>query len=219
MINILLVDDHPSVVEGTKILLEKEQDMKVSIETSANDALHTLTLCKFDVMLFDLYMPEMNGIELTKKVLEIDPDAIILIYSGFDISAQFNLLVETGITGFISKTSKQEQLITAVRCALRKEAVIPVSLLKYLRRIGTSVSSEDMKSHKIAINSKEALILQYLADGKSNREISQSLHVSQRSLEYGLTELFQKLGVRSRVEAVIKAKDLGLLFEEKILNE
>lgn len=216
MIQILLVDDHPSVIEGTKLLIEKEEDMEVTVEISPYNAIDLIQMKHFDVMLFDLYMPHMNGIELTKKVLSLDPEAIILIYSGFEIFPHFNSLCEAGISGFISKTSTREQLITAIRCALRRETVIPLSLFRELRRVKIYMEKEskNKKLVSITITKREEEILYYVSKGKSNKEIAKLLLIGQRSLEYNLTAIFQKLGVRSRAEAVKKAKELGLLTEE-----
>ncbi|MEH7748902.1 response regulator transcription factor, partial [Neobacillus drentensis] len=112
---ILLVDDHRSVVEGTKMLIESEPDMNVTIETDVYLVPDLVRLKSFDVILFDLYMPNINGADLARKVLEDVPDAIILIYSGFDIAPHFNLLMESVVSGFISKTSTSEQLVQSIR--------------------------------------------------------------------------------------------------------
>jgi two-component system, NarL family, competent response regulator ComA len=111
MIEILLVDDHPLVGEGTKLIIENEKDMKVHIETSSLQALEQAKLQSFDVMLFDLKMPEMDGFELTKKVLALDPKANILIYTGFEIFPHLDLLMESGAMGFIPKTATKDQFI------------------------------------------------------------------------------------------------------------
>lgn len=212
---ILLVDDHRSVVEGTQMLIESEPGMKVTIETDVYCVPDLVRLKKFDVMLFDLYMPNTNGADLTRKVLEYVPDAVILIYSGFDIAPHFNLLMESGVSGFIAKTSTREQLIQAIRCAGRKEAVIPMQLLRQLRRQEIVVPG-DTESDRAVITPEEEKLLRELAKGKSNKEISKTLMISQRSLEYSLTELFQKLHVGSRVEVVKKAKSLGILPTEDL---
>lgn len=212
---ILLVDDHRSVVEGTKMLIESEPGMKVTIETDVYCVPDLVRLKKFDVMLFDLYMPNMNGADLTKKILSYIPDAIILIYSGFEIAPHFNLLMESGVSGFIAKTSTREQLLQAIRCAARKEAVVPMHLLKQLRRQEIVVQGE-MGREETTITKEEDKLLRELAKGKSNKEISQALMISQRSLEYSLTELFQKLQVSSRVEVIKKAKSLGILPVEDL---
>ncbi|WP_274366075.1 response regulator transcription factor [Paenibacillus thermotolerans] len=212
---ILLVDDHRSVVEGTKMLIESEPDMSVTIETDVYLVTDLVRLKKFDVVLFDLYMPNMNGADLTRKVLEYVPDAVILIYSGFEIAPHFNLLMESGVSGFIAKTSTREQLIQAIRCAARKEAVVPMSLLKQLRRQEIVVQG-GTDQEITTITSEEEKLLRELAKGKSNKEISKTLMISQRSLEYGLTELFQKLHASSRVEVIKKAKHLGILPTEDL---
>lgn len=212
---ILLVDDHRSVVEGTKMLIESEPDMNVMIETDVYGVTDLIRLHKFDVILFDLYMPNINGADLARKVLQYVPDAVILIYSGFEIAPHFNLLMESGVSGFVAKTSTREQLIQAIRCAARKETIVPMHLLKQLRRQEIVVQGEAGRE-ETTITHEEDKLLRELAKGKSNKEISKTLMISQRSLEYSLTELFQKLQVSSRVEVIKKAKKLGILPAEDL---
>ncbi|MNI54656.1 Transcriptional regulatory protein ComA [compost metagenome] len=173
----------------------------------------------YDVMLFDLHIADVSGIDLAKQVLSMQPNAIILIYTGFDFRNHFNLMIETGIFGFIHKTSDREQLATAVRCALRGEVVLPSSLVKQLRRM-TFQSTEPIneKQAALSINNKEYEMLREISKGKSNKEIAEIVLMSQRSLEYSLTNLFQKLNVKSRIEAVMKAKQLGLLADSEFIQ-
>lgn len=213
MIHILLVDDHPSVMEGTKMILEQEGDMKVFLESSAKKGLEMISSQKFDLILFDLHIGDVNGIDLAKEALEINPDAIILIYTGFEFNNHFNLMIESGVVGFILKTSNKEQLVTAIRCALRGEVVLPISLVKQLRKTTYIKSTENGEQAVSIINDKEYGILKEISRGKSNKEIADTVLMSQRSLEYMLTNLFQKLGVKSRIEAAIKAKSLGILSD------
>lgn len=211
MIRILLVDDHPSVMEGTKMLLEQEGDMQVCLAHSGGQAKQMIIEQQFDIMLFDLHIPDINGIDLAKQVLQNIPGAIILIYTGFECNQHFNLMIESGISGFVLKTANKEQLVTAVRCALRGEVVLPLSLVKQLRK--TYLQSNESNDQALAINSKEYVILKNIAKGKSNKEIAETVIMSQRSLEYSLTNIFQKLNVKSRIEAAMKAKQLGLLTD------
>ncbi|MCR8643560.1 response regulator transcription factor [Paenibacillus sp. N1-5-1-14] len=216
MINILLVDDHPSVVEGTKNMIEKEQDLKVSVVFSGMEALEIIKTQKFDIMLFDLNMPVISGLELTKRVMAIDSDTIVLIYTGFDISSHFNILVEAGVSGFISKAASREQLVMGIRCALRGDAIIPSVLLKQLRRNEVRLTrAEGPRLEEVSINEKEQAILQEVARGKSNKEIAANLYSSQRTVEYNLTRIFEKLGVRSRSEAIMEGRRLGLIHEKE----
>jgi len=218
MIRILLVDDHPAVMEGTRSILEQEGDMKVFLADSAGRALEMAGESAYDVMLFDLHLADSNGIDLAKQVLKLRPEAVILIYTGFEFNNHFNLMIESGISGFILKTSNGEQLVTAVRCALRGEVVLPLSLVRQLRR--TSLQAVEPRSRdaaNLAISSKEYEILKEIARGKSNKEIAELSLMSQRSLEYVLTNLFNKLGVKSRIEAAMKAKQLGFLTDADLL--
>jgi two-component system competent response regulator ComA len=213
VIQILLVDDHPSVGEGVKSMIEQENDMKVTVVTSSMEALEVLKIQTFEVMMFDLNMPVINGLELTRRAIAINSDTPVIIYTGYDITSHFNILVEARVSGFISKTASREQLITTIRCALRGEAVIPVPLLQQLRRNDARVdaSRNEVRLEGISINEKEQAILQEVARGKGNREIADILLMSQRTVEYNLTRIFGKLNVHSRSEAISKAKRLRLI--------
>ncbi len=214
MIQMLLVDDHPSVMEGTRVMLEQEGNIHIVIANSGMEALDQLKNQTFDILLVDLNMPGVNGVDLVKAILNLDPNTIVLIYTGYDIEPHFNFLVEAGISGFVPKTACKRSLVTAIHCALNGETVIPASLFKELRREGSTGNSTVRGSSHISINNKELTILKNLAQGKNNKEIAEILITSQRTLEYSLTQLFHKLGVKSRKEAVAKSKQLGLLMSE-----
>jgi two-component system competent response regulator ComA len=166
-------------------------------------------------------MPVMNGIELTKIILRYNPDAIILIYTGFDLIAHYNLLIETGVSGFISKAATKEQLITAIKCSLREEAVIPLQLLKQLRRVAAQPSTSDGQQELgyITLSDKEQKILEGISKGLTNKAIAVELSMSQRTIEYNLTKIFSKLGVSSRIEALMKAREYGLLSKQSVSHE
>ncbi|MFD1018954.1 response regulator transcription factor [Thalassobacillus hwangdonensis] len=213
MIRILIVDDHPAVGEGTRAMLEQEADIQVDVIEDSCQTEQVLDQGCYNVLLLDMYMPGMNGIELAKKIRKSYPDITILIYTGFDLNTHFNLLVESDIAGFVSKTATKEQLVTSIRCALRDEVVIPLHLFKQLRRAEASASHQvdSPDGANISLNQKEQSILQEVANGLTNREIAQQLHMSQRSVEYTLTGVFNKLNVRSRTEALLAAQELGLI--------
>ncbi|KAA9020503.1 response regulator transcription factor [Niallia endozanthoxylica] len=220
MIKVLIVDDHPAVGEGTKAIIEQEDDIQANVIVDSERVLEEIKKEKYEVYLVDLYMPKLNGIELTKAILQINPDAIILIYTGFDIPTHYNLLIEAGVSGFISKTDTKEQLITAIRCAIREEAVIPLRLLRQLRRVDTGPTTNEgiQNLGAISLSSKEQQILEQISKGLTNKAIAINLSMSQRTIEYNLTKIFSKLGVSSRTEALIKAKEFGLISQLTIKN-
>ncbi|MFC7321076.1 response regulator transcription factor [Halobacillus campisalis] len=212
MTRVLIVDDHPAVGAGTKAMLEQEEDMQVDVIDQAEEAEATLAHQIYDIVLLDLYMPGMSGVDLAKDLRKDHPDLAILIYTGFDLSTHFNMLVEANINGFVSKTASSEQLINVIRCALRDEVVIPLHLFKQLRRSEASVSDiSEKEGARLSLNEKEQSILREVSSGLTNREIAQTLHMSQRSVEYTLTGIFNKLSVKSRTEALFKAQELGLV--------
>lgn len=211
MIRILLVDDHPSVGEGTKTMIEQDGEMEVTVALSALEALEKVQNDSYDLILCDLNMPGINGLELTKRLIQFDPNRKVIIYSGYEIGSHFNLLVESGVSGFISKTASREQLHQSIRCALRGDAIIPISLLKQLRRNEVAISRSELSIQDVSINEKELTILHEVAAGVSNKELAASMHVSQRNVEYQLSRIFEKLNVRSRSEAIREAKRLGLI--------
>ncbi|TQR16317.1 response regulator [Psychrobacillus soli] len=213
MIEVLIVDDHPSVSEGTKVLIDQEKDMNATVMTNSLEVIDHLQQATYQVYLIDLYMPDLNGLELMKLIRETEPESIILIYTGFDIDQHYNLLMEANVSGFLSKTATGEQIITAIRCALREEVVLPLSLLRQLRRteVPTSVLEEETPLVNIRLTEKEQAILREIENGYTNKIIARNLTMSQRTVEHHLTKIFSKLGVESRMEAVSKAKEHQLL--------
>ncbi|WP_172251175.1 response regulator transcription factor [Saccharibacillus deserti] len=211
MLNILLLDDHPAVTEGTKLILEKDGEFRVTALNSFEGLIELVRQERFDIMLFDLFMPPFNGIDLAAEVIRTVPDSCILIYTGFEIAPHLNRLIDYGLAGYVPKTSTREQLVSAIRCAMRKEVVLPLDVFRAMRRTQQEERAAKSDSARPDLLEREIEILRQIAQGRGNRLIAEQLCMSQRSLEYQLTHLFQKLGVKSRIEAVGKAKDIGIL--------
>jgi two-component system, NarL family, competent response regulator ComA len=144
-------------------------------------------------------------------VLAIDPNANILIFSDFDHYPYLDLLMESGAVGFIPKIATKEQLIRAIRCALNREVIVPYSWLKDIYNGEKPWVKRKMYKDKISLTDKEKNIMKELIKGKTNKEMAQTLFMGQRSFEYSLTKIFRKLGVQTRVEAVVKVKEMGLI--------
>ncbi|GGK28675.1 DNA-binding response regulator [Caldalkalibacillus thermarum] len=208
---ILVVDDHKVVAEETKAIINQEPGLTADAVTSSQDAKQLIHTGAYDIYLLDLQMPGVNGMELTREIKKIHPEAKVLILTGHEISPHFNYLVEAGVSGFISKTASRQQLIRAIRCAIDDEVVLPLSLLPQLRR--TEIKPTQKNMGEIRLTQKEEEILVKIAQGKSNRAIADELLVSQRSIERHLTEMFRKMNVNSRAELIVKARELGLLPE------
>lgn len=215
MIHVLIVDDHPAVGIGTKNMLEQNMHMKATYARSARVALEIIRKQAIQVVLCDLNMPGMNGIELSKLLYAYNQELKIIIYSGYELGSQFNALIESGVCGFIDKTSTSEELQDAIRCALRGDAVLPVQLLKQLRRQEVQINAKTEINPTISITEKEIEILTELATGCSNKELAEKFYISQRGIEYQITKIFDKLNVRTRAQAIKEAIRLDLIHDGK----
>ncbi|TKI52999.1 response regulator transcription factor [Lysinibacillus mangiferihumi] len=210
MIRVLIVDDHPAVRTGTKTILETA-GMEVTILKNIDEIIQAASNPSFDIFLVDLYMPDINGLELSKRILQVNPEAKIVIYTGFDINTHFDLLINAGISGFVSKMSSSEQLVNAIYCALNEEVIIPLSLLRQLRRNSISANNNFEENSIITLSNKEQNILELISKGYTNKMIAEELYVSQRTIEYSLTKIFSKLKANSRIEALQIAQKYGLI--------
>lgn len=213
MINVLIVDDHPSIGEGTKVIIEQQADMQADMIVESEQVLDRLKEKNYDVYVVDLFMPKLNGVDLAKAILRIDPDAVILIYTGYDVMQHYTLIMDAGVAGFISKTASSEQLITAIRCALRGEVMIPLQLLRQVINAERRSLGIDHPKNiaDVVLSSREREILREVAKGLTNVVIAQNLKMSQRTVELSLTKVFTKLGVSSRIEAYLRAEEYELL--------
>lgn len=215
MIHILVLDDHEAIGEGIKLLLEQEGDLRVTVVNSGEETLNILLQQTFDMFLFDINMHSLDDLELLNKVQQLNPEVIKIIYTGYNIEPFFNVLVESGVSSFVSKTVSTENLIAAIRSALDGNAMIPVKLLQQLKIVESQKNKMEIMNQLIQYDLKknELAVLQLVAVGKTNKEIAKNLHVSLRTVEYRLTKIFKKLQVHSRKEAVEKIIKIGLLFK------
>lgn len=211
MIKILLVDDHPSVREGTKMIIESGLESQVCVCSSSNEAIELTKKNYFDIYILDLNLQESNGILLTKDIISINENATILILTGYDIEPHFDLLVEAGISGFINKTASSEQLVNAIQCALRGETILPTVFFKQLRRTQVAGKAKTGRYLDIQLTAKERDILIELSKGKTTQELAKQFLMSKRMIEYHLTSIFHKLEVKSRGEAIHKARELKMI--------
>ncbi len=211
-IRVLIVDDHVAVSQGMKAVLEHKADMIVTVLSSALETMKLVKEEDFDVILLDLHMPELNGMELAQSILHEKPESKIVVWTGFDLATHMNLLIEVGVYGFISKASSTEDIMMSITAAARGLSILPVSILRQLtKRVEGSHMKGAEEKESIHLTEKDQKMLKLIAEGLTNREIAEALYMSQRAVEYALTRLFGKLGARSRTEALMKAKQYGLV--------
>ena len=209
MIRVLLVDDYRVLTSGMKEILKK-YNMEVIVCHEGNEALDLLKNQEvhIDVFLYDLKMPGMNGLELSLKTLEIEPQSkIIIMFSGDEIHSYFNKLIEAGVKGFIDKSYTDSMIASSILLCLKGAVLFPDGLLQKLR-LDSDLSVDEH------LTDTELDILQKVASGKTNKEIAADLQMSTRNVEYHLSKIYKKLKVTSRYCAVKKGTMLNLIKQK-----
>lgn len=201
-IRLLLVDDHPVVRKGTRELLDTEHDFQVVGEAaSGEEAILKARELVPDVILMDVSMPGMNGIEATKQIKAERPAQNVLVLTSYDDDAYIFALLEAGAAGFLLKNASEAELLGAVRAVAAGESALHPSVArKVLERFSTtSTSSAPLDT----ISPRELEVLRVAATGRTNKEIARDLDISPRTVQVHLANIFSKLGVGSRTEAVL----------------
>ncbi|WP_027084512.1 response regulator transcription factor [Cohnella panacarvi] len=209
MKHLLIVDDHQTFLAGTAMILEKH-GYRVTTASSGQVALESMREASFDMFIFDLKLPEMNGFELTEETLRRNPEAIIVILTGEDIAEHYNRLIEIGVTGILEKSLGELAFIGSLRMAFQRLTVLPLPVARQLRTTEGRFPSpypEQSNANK-ALTDKEIGVLRMIAQGYKNKDIADRLFMSQRNVEYVISHLFVKLNAASRQEAVLKGLEL-----------
>jgi len=211
-IRILLADDHVMVREGTRRILEKEADLQVVAEASDGREAVALTEREHpDVAVIDISMPVMNGIEATKEIKRIAPQTAVLVLSAYDDDEYVFAILEAGAAGYLLKNARGSEVIDAVRRVHEGESVLhPAIAKKLLQRISHDRAPATAGVGE-SLTERELTVLRLAGRGLSNREIADTLVVSPRTVQSHMANIFSKLGVGSRTEAVMMGLRRGWL--------
>jgi NarL family two-component system response regulator LiaR len=203
-IRILLADDHVVVREGTRRILEREPDLLVIAE--AGDGQEAISLAdqhRPDVAVVDVSMPVMSGIEATRGIKERAPRTAVLVFTAYDYDEYVFAILEAGAAGYLLKDSRGSELVNAVRRVHAGESVLhPAIAKKVLKRV-TQGMGAGRPSDTEALTDRELEVLRLAAQGLSNRDIAERLFVSPRTIQSHMANIFGKLQVGSRTEAVM----------------
>jgi len=214
MRHLLLVDDHKTFLAGTALILEKH-GFHVTTSSRGTEALELMEKHPFDLFVFDLKLPGMNGFELTEETLRRDPEAIIVILTGEDIAEHYDKLIDLGATGMLEKSLGEQEFIQCIHLAMHHQRFPPAPRKEAAneRRLRWNPAC-GIRCRNKSLSDKEVEILKLIAQGKKNKDIADRLFMSQRNVEYTISRLFEKLGAASRQEAVMKGIEQNWLSLE-----
>jgi len=204
-IRILLVEDHVVVRQGTRQLLEREQDLEVIGEAGdGEEAVRLASQLKPDVIIMDVAMPKLSGIEATKQIKELLPSTIVLVLTGYDYDEYIFSLLEAGAAGYLLKDVSGDELISAVRAVYAGEPMFhPKVLRKLMSRFSPPVAEPAPAKFVEVLSEREMEVLKSAAKGMSNKDVGKTLFISERTVQAHMRSIFNKLGVGSRSEAML----------------
>ena len=212
MLKILIVDDHQVVRRGLQMTIDAEKDMRVIAE--ASNGTQVLALIKKhnpDVVLMDLQMPEMNGVDALKQIRPAYPNLPILILTTFTDDAHVYAALRAGASGFLLKEMSGDDLVAAIRGAAQGKPQLHPDIAR--RLMARAPMPDDPFD---SLTERERGILKLLARGKSNKEIAGELVLTEMTVKGYVSDLFAKLGVNDRTQAALMAVRFGLVLPEEL---
>ena len=219
-IEVMLVEDHVLVREGTKELLDREEDISVVAEAGdGEEAIWLANARHLDVIVMDIAMPKMDGLEATKRIKAINPGASILVLTAYDDDEYIFAFLEAGAAGYLLKDASTEDLIKGIRAVHAGESVLhPIVTRKvidyFARRTAEQRADEQKKGILGRLTERELEVLKLAAKGMTNREIAGKLYISPRTVQVHMSNIFGRLEVGSRTEAILYAVREGWLSLE-----
>jgi len=208
-IRVLVVDDHFVVRKGVCALLAGVADIVVVGE--ADDGLQAVEeagRCAPQVILMDLNLPEVDGVEAIRKILAVRPEVGIVVLTGTEVEAEVLTAISAGALGYLAKTSKRADFLAAIRQVSRGEAWLPPQLTRNLLAF---LKPQLATGTRELLTGRESEVLALLARGWSNRNIARELSIAEVTVRTHISRILDKLGVSNRVEAVLHAQRSGLV--------
>jgi two-component system response regulator NreC len=202
-IRILIADDHTLLRNGICAILEDEQDMTIVGEASdGREAVRLAKQLKPQVVLMDIAMPLLNGLEATRQIKREHPEIHVLVLTMYDHEEYFRQMLEVGASGYIIKRAAATELVSAIRAVYNGEAVLSPSITRLLLEDYLRHDSQSDYDDPNALSSREREVLQLIAEGKTSREIAEILHLSVKTVQSHRTSLMQKLDLHDRGDLI-----------------
>jgi DNA-binding NarL/FixJ family response regulator len=212
VIRVALVDDQALVRSGFRMILEAQSDFEIVGEAAnGREAVDLAHITSIDVVLMDVRMPELDGIEATARILADKPDTRVLILTTFDLDEYVARALRAGASGFLLKDVRPAQLADAIRVVAAGDALLAPSVTRRLLDRFASTLDAGPSADLACLTERELEILTLVAEGLSNSEIAERLFLGESTVKTHVSAVLRKLGVRDRVQAVIAAYDAGLV--------
>ena len=213
VIRILIVDDHEVVRDGLAVMLARQDDFAVVGEAQNGlEAVEKTRELQPDVVLMDLRMPELNGVDAMRRIRNELPDIKFLVLTTYDTDEYIFDAIEAGAKGYLLKDASREELFRAVRAVHPGESLIePGVQSRLLDRLAQLSRQATLSSSNDTLSGRETEVLQLMAHGSANKAIAAVLSISESTVKTHVSNIFQKLEVGQRTEAVTKAMSLGII--------
>ena len=208
---VLVADDQSMVRAGFRMLLSGEPDIEVVAEASNGlEAVDKASRFHPTVVLMDIRMPELDGLEATRRILAADDKARVLILTTFDLDEYVYEALRAGASGFVLKDDPPEQLLAAIRTVAAGDALLSPSVTKRVIKQFTAIPRPTPPEEFDELTTREQEVFRLIANGLSNPEIARELYISEATVKTHITHILQKLDLRDRVQAVVLAYQTGL---------
>jgi DNA-binding NarL/FixJ family response regulator len=208
---VLVADDQSMVRAGFRMLLAGEEDIDVVAEASNGlEAVDKASRFHPDVILMDIRMPELDGLEATRRILAAENGARILVLTTFDLDEYVYEALRAGASGFVLKDDPPEQLIAAVRTVAAGDALLSPAITRRVIEQFTHIPRPSVPAEVEELSERELEVFRLIARGLSNAEIGSELFISETTVKTHVTHILQKLDLRDRVQAVVLAYRTGI---------
>jgi two-component system, NarL family, competent response regulator ComA len=198
-IKTLIVEDHPLMASATKFMLEQIDRLEViGTAGSGRAALELVHEHQPGIVFLDYHLPDGFGSRVAKQIKEVDPNIHIVIFTGIDISELYNNLLEIGVSGVLSKEASEHTIRNLVNCVLDNYTMIPLPLYHQMRLTTEKVAMEEV------LTKDEIQIMTEIVKGATHDQIAELIHASRRSVDNYVRKIYDKYGVKSRVQAIEK---------------
>lgn len=208
---VLLADDHAMVRAGIRQFLEHTDELEVVAERSNGGEVIAYLEGKTarpDVVVLDIKMPHLNGIETTQRIKSMFPKLRVMILTAFDDAPYISAILEAGADGYMLKTATPQELVNAVKAVSTGQMVLAPTITQQMVKMTTQQSNRPEAEH---LTKREREVLERLKTGMTNKEIALDLGIGDRTVQTHLSNIYFKLEVNNRTEALIKANNLGLI--------